>query len=390
MSFKIALVISHPVQHFCPMYASWSKISGVELKVFFGSNLGAVKYLDPNFKKEISWSNLYLDEFKHEFLNGDKTLQSTPDLDASNLDEKLDQFKPNLLVHYGYYHKLAKRARNWALKNKVKTAYISDAEHRQQRPLWKEILKFPYLFFYFKKINYFFTVGNANESYYKFYGVSKNKMHRMMFSIDKKSYDIAFSKKLEIRTELRTSYNIANDDTVISVVGKLVNWKSQDDLIKLLYSLEKILPQKKFHLLVAGSGVMEEDWKKLAQNLTHNKVHFLGFVNPTDLPQIYAATDVYIHPAKIEPHSLSISEAIYMGCPVIVANTSGSWGQNDDVQEGKNGFVYHHSNIAEMQQHLLDIINHKLDVFSNYSIKISREFQELSHGKMLENLIKGQ
>lgn len=390
MSFKIALVISHPVQHFCPMYASWSKINGVELKVFFGSNLGAVKYLDPNFKKEISWSNLYLDEFNHEFLNGDRTLQSTPDLDAPNLDEKLSQFRPNLLIHYGYYHKLAKRARTWALKNKVETAYISDAEHRQQRPLWKQILKFPYLYFYFKKVNYFFTVGNANELYYKYYGVPKSKMYRMMFSIDKKSYDIAFTNKKNIRNEFRTSYNIEESDIAISVVGKLVDWKSQDDLIKLLYSLEKTLPQKKFHLIIAGSGMMEEAWKNLAQNLIHNKVHFLGFVNPVDLPQIYAATDVYVHPAKVEPHSLSISEAIYMGCPVIVANTSGSWGEYDDVQENKNGFVYHHSNIAELQQHLLDIVNNKLQMFSDYSIKISREFQELSHGKMLENLIKNK
>lgn len=388
MSFKIALVISHPIQHFCPMYASWAKLNGVSLKVFFASNLGAAKYFDPNFKKEISWSNLYLDEFDHEFLNGDKTLQSTPKLDAENLDEKLNEFKPQLLVHYGYYHKLAKRARNWALKNKVKIAYISDAEHRQKRPFWKQVLKYPYLFFYFKKADYFFTVGNANEAYYKFYGVSKSKMHRMMFSIDKRSYDVAFSKKEEIRNEFRKNHQIQNNEIVISVVGKLVDWKSQDDLIKLLYSLEKTLPHQKFHLLIAGSGEMEENWKLLSKNLTQNQIHFLGFVNPTELPKIYAATDVYIHPSKIEPHSLSISEAIYMGCPVIVSNTTGSWGVYDDVQEGKNGFVYQHSNIAEMQQHLLEILNHKLEAFSNYSIKISREFQELSHGRMLENLIK--
>ena len=87
MSYKIAIVISHPVQHFCPMYASWAKLNGISLKVFFASNLGSAKYFDTNFKKEISWSNLYLDEFSHEFLNGDKTLQSTQELDAENFSE---------------------------------------------------------------------------------------------------------------------------------------------------------------------------------------------------------------------------------------------------------------------------------------------------------------
>lgn len=386
MSFKIAIVISHPVQHFCPMYASWAKIDGVKIKVFFGSNLGAVKYIDPNFKKEISWNNLYLDEFDHEFLNGEKTLQSTPNLDAENLDESLDEFKPNLVLHYGYYHKLATRARKWALKNRVKTAYISDAEHRQKRPLWKEIIKFPYLFFYFKKVDYFLTVGNANEAYYKFYGVSAKKMKRLMFSIDVKSYDKAYVNKEQLRNDFRAKYNIENNDIAISVVGKLVHWKNQDDLIKLLYSLEKAMPSKKFHLLIAGSGQMEEKWKKLAESIAINEVHFLGFVNPTDLPQIYAASDVYIHPAKVEPHSLSISEAIYMGCPVIVANTSGSWGNNDDVQINKNGFVYQQGNIADLQQYLLTLINGKAKEFGEYSQKISREFQQLSHYKTIQNI----
>lgn len=389
MIYKMAVVISHPVQHFCPMYASWAKIEGVQLKVFFGSNLGAVKYIDPNFKKEISWNNLYLDEFDHEFLNGETTLQSTPELDAVNLDERLNAFSPNLVVYYGYFHKLAKRARNWALKHKVKTAYISDAEHRQKRPLWKEILKFPYLYFFYKKVNYFLTVGNANESYYKFYGVPKIKMHRMMFAIDIRSFDKAFEKKEYLRNSFRERCSIKSGDVAISVVGKLVHWKSQDDLIKLLYSLEKSYPNKTFHLLIAGSGQMEDEWKELAKNLTNNKVHFLGFVNPTDLPQIYAASDVYIHPAKIEPHSLSISEAIYMGCPVIVAHTSGSWGENDDVQINKNGFVYQQGNIAALQQCLLSIlISDNCKNFSNHSLTISRKFQNISHNQIIKQLIE--
>jgi len=384
---KIALVISHPVQHFCPMYASWASIEGIDLKVFFGSNLGAVKYIDPNFKKEVQWSNLYLDEFNHEFLNGDKTLQSTPELDAENLDQKLEEFAPDLLIHYGYFHKLAKRARAWAIKNKVKIAYISDAEHRQKRPLWKEILKYPYLYNFFKKENYFFSVGDANEKYYSFYGVPKSKLKRMRFAIDIRGYDKAFEQKEILRNDFRTQHNIAFEDIVISVVGKLVDWKSQDDLIRLMLQLEQSYTAKKIHLLIAGSGPMEEQWKALASNIQNNQVHFLGFVNPTDLPAIYAATDVYVHPALIEPHSLSISEAIYMGCPVIVANTSGSWGNDDDVQIGKNGYVYKHGNLNELQQQLIKIIEeNKFESFGKYSIEISRKFQKQCHFKMLQYL----
>lgn len=386
---KIAVVVSHPIQHFCPQYASWASIQGIDLKVFFGSNLGAVKYIDSNFNKEVKWSNLYLDEFNHEFLNGDNTLQSTPELDAKNLIEKLDEFEPNLLIHYGYFHKLTNRARSWAIKKKIEIAYISDAEHRQKRPLWKEILKFPYLYYFFKKENYFFSVGVANEKYYSFYGVPKSKIKRMHFPIDIRSYDIAFEQKEVLRNIFRNKHNIALNDIAISVVGKLVDWKSQDHLIKLLQLLEESYPVKKINLLIVGSGPMEEKWKELASNIQNNEVHFLGFIDPKDLPAIYAATDIYVHPALIEPHSLSISEAIYMGCPIIIANTSGSWGNDDDVQIGKNGYVYQHGNLNELQDKLLKIIvEKKVENFSNYSIEISRKFQQKSHFEILKQLLK--
>jgi glycosyltransferase involved in cell wall biosynthesis len=382
---RIAIVISHPVQHFCPMYASWSRIDGIVLKVFFGSNIGSVKYMDPNFKQEVQWNNLYLDEFNHEFLNGNITKQPTSDLDADNLDEKLNEFTPDLLIHYGYFHKLSRHAKKWAITNKVKIAYISDAEHRQKRSVLKEILKFPYLFFFFKNENYFFTVGDANEKYYNFYGVPKSKMIRMRFAIDTRNYDKAFEQKEKLRNNFRNQYKIELHDIVISVVGKLVDWKSQDDLIRLLKQLETDYPFKKFHLFIAGSGPMEDQWRFLAGSIKQNQVHFLGFVTPIDLPVIYAACDVYVHPALIEPHSLSISEAIYMGCPIIVAHTSGSWGIDDDLQIGKNGYIYQHGNLNDLQNQLIKIVEeNSFKRFSEYSIEISRKFQNQSHFEMIK------
>ena len=89
---KIAIVVSHPIQHFCPMYASWAKNEKVKLKVFFASNIGAVRYHDNNFGKEIKWGNLYLEEFDHHFLNGNKTIAVNKSLDAPDLENQLNRF----------------------------------------------------------------------------------------------------------------------------------------------------------------------------------------------------------------------------------------------------------------------------------------------------------
>src|ERR1017187_5570812 len=87
---RIGIVVSHPIQHFCPQYVSFAENKNITLKVFFGSALGYRKYVDLNFKKEIAWGNLNLDKFDHVFLNGEEVIQADKNLDAKNL-EKHDQ-----------------------------------------------------------------------------------------------------------------------------------------------------------------------------------------------------------------------------------------------------------------------------------------------------------
>ncbi|RYY66695.1 MAG: glycosyltransferase [Chitinophagaceae bacterium] len=384
---RIAIVVSHPIQHFCPQYTSWAQCDGVVLKVFFGSNLGAQTYFDKDFKTEISWDSLYLGHFEHEFLNGDLTLPPDQHLKAGNLEQKLVEFKPTLVVHYGYFQKLARQAYHWATRNGVELAYISDAEFRQRRPLWKRLLKFPYLFWYFKRIDHFLTVGDANEAYYRYYGVPAVKFKRMHFSLDLATYQQAWEHREMLRASCRQSLEITTTDIVLSVVGKLVTWKCQDHLIDLLQTLEISEPRLNFCLLIAGSGEEELAWKQKAAKLTKNKVFFLGFVKPEALPAIYAATDIYVHPALVEPHSLSISEAIYMGCPVIISHTCGSWGPGDDVQEGKNGLVYEHGNLQDLTEKLIKVIQKStLEEMGARSHVIATAFQARSHGKVLKEL----
>ena len=164
---RIALVVSHPIQHFCPQYVSFAKNKNVAFKVFFASALGKEKYFDENFRKEISWGNLQLDKFNHVFLNGDAVVPSDKNIDAVSLEEELVIFKPDIIITYGYFQKLQRRAYRWAIANTVKLAYISDSELRHSRSKLKDFIKQFYVKRYFSKIDYFFTVGDANEEFNK-------------------------------------------------------------------------------------------------------------------------------------------------------------------------------------------------------------------------------
>jgi glycosyltransferase involved in cell wall biosynthesis len=385
---KIAIVSSHPIQHLCPQYVSFSHNEDVECKVFFGSTLGLKKYMDQNFGQEIHWNNLNLDQFNHHFLNGERIIQPDKNLDAETLDKELENYQPDMVFTYGYFQKLQRRTYRWAIQNDIPLVYISDSELRHRTNPIKQFAMSLYLRKYFSPISYFLTMGNANEEYYRKHGVSDDKMIRMHYPIDFAAYKNSYLHKEALRNKIRRQYHIGENEVAISVVGKLVKWKNQDHIIEAMKLLEK--ESIYLHLFILGSGIMKENWEQKAKELKTSKVYFTGFVNIEELPSYYAATDIYIHPASIEPHSVAISEAIIMGCPVILSNRCGSYGQEDDVQEGRNGFVFQFGNITELAEKIkrLAVDENRRKEFGNYSHKIGIQFQNISHYRIIEKLVE--
>ena len=383
---RIAVVVSHPIQHFCPQYASFARNPRIRLKVFFASALGLRKYVDPGFRQEVFWGNLRLESFEHEFLNGETIIAPDKNIDAPTLESALKNYKPGLIIIYGYFQKLQRRAHRWAVRNKIPLAYISDSEKRQHRNALYRLLKYPFIRSYFSKVQFFLSVGDANESFYRGYGVRSSQFIRMHFPIDIDAYEKAFSERKRLRDSTRGKYQIEEHEIVLSVVGKLVSWKNQDHIIEALEILES--RGLYFHLFIIGSGNKLEEWKAKSGSLKKSRVHFPGFISIDELPAYYAATDIYTHPASIEPHSIAISEAIYMGCPVIISNRCGSYGDSDDVQEGKNGYVFEFGNITELADKI-QVLGTNADLrskMSEYSHRISVAFQELSHFAVIGNL----
>ncbi len=386
---RVAIILSHPIQHFCPQFASFATNPNLKLKVFFGSSLGFKKYHDLNFNREIAWADLYLEEFDHLFLDNGEGIPSDKHLDAKNLESELEMFKPDVVIVYGYFQKIQRRAYRWAKRTNTLLAYISDSERYQHRNIFKEILKFPYLYNYFSKIDLFLSVGEANEYYYKFYGVPEGKLRRMPFPIDIRSYKKAFERKNELKDKLKSELNISATSVTLTIVGKLVDYKGHINLIKALHRLEST-SQTLFELIIVGSGPMMQHLQDLSKQLKKNKIHFAGFVTPADLPQYYAACDIYIHPSRIDAHSLSISEAIYMGCPVIVSDRCGSYGEKDDVRPGYNGFVVKYGDINELAERI-DCLAQRRDLLEKFSLRsheIAEDMQLTSHNFPIQALNK--
>src|SRR5580698_6396246 len=92
-TIRIAIVVSHPIQYFTPLYRAAAAISGVDLKVFFCRNWGIDSYYDEAFQMEVKWDIPLLDGYPWEFLDAKKDRQSPPffRVDNPSVDRALEK-----------------------------------------------------------------------------------------------------------------------------------------------------------------------------------------------------------------------------------------------------------------------------------------------------------
>lgn len=52
---RLAIVVSHPIQHFVPLYRALANNGEIEVKVFFASRVGLEPYYDSEMQTHIAW-----------------------------------------------------------------------------------------------------------------------------------------------------------------------------------------------------------------------------------------------------------------------------------------------------------------------------------------------
>ena len=378
---RVAVVVSHPIQHFCPQYCSWAKQESVDLRVHFASTRGLESYHDASFGRAVKW-RLKLD-FDHVFLPGAESNHENPDIGSGQIGQYLDEFDPEVVVCYGYSQKLQRHAIRWAKSHHKKLLMIADSELRQQRHPVKAMIKKVMLPRSLAGVDAFLTVGDANEAYYRNYGVPDTRFVRSFFPIDIDSFDQRYASRESIRASVRSRHGIPDSHLVVLMVGKLMTIKRQIDLVDAAIMLRAA--GIGVSVLLAGTGAEEHAIRARVSQAGFKDAVLLGFVDPDQLVDYYLASDVYVHCSSAEPHSLAISEAIYAGLPVVLSDRCGSYGPSDDVRVGLNGFVYPCGKVSALAGELAKLarspgLRHAMGVESR-SIGVAA--QALAHGKAL-------
>ncbi len=330
------------------MYREIAADDRVKLRVIF-AEAGPEARFDEGFGQVVQWQSDILDGYESTVVD------ATPADRARAVVAKLAEFAPDVVYVHGYAQPYLRAAMRWARSTGVAVTMTTDSELLHPRPWYVRAMKRLALPWVLRDVDVFLTVGDENERYFAHYGVSRERFHRVSFSIDSKVFDRALARRDEVRRQVRARLGIAEDAMVVLTVGKLIPRKEQADLVRAMLELAKT-GQRDVVLVIAGEGVERARLEELARPLG-DAVKMPGFVGVDELPSFYAAADVYAHPSSFDPHPLSISEAIYCGLPVVASDRVGSVGANDDVQAGNNGWVYPAGDVAALTGALAELLD---------------------------------
>jgi glycosyltransferase involved in cell wall biosynthesis len=195
--------------------------------------------------------------------------------------------------------------------------------------------------------------GNGSDSSpnrcWRYFKASKQNFAETVFvsncGVDEKVFNVS-RKNTETRRKILGELNISENATVLLYVGRI----SPEKNIKLLYELMCSLvsfrnydtEKHDYQLLIAGDGPQKDWLKEKLNKYAPGHFKFFGHItNKSDLADLYANADIFIHPNPREPFGIAPLEAMASGTPVVVpdsggvlsyANDENAWITEPDVQ----------------------------------------------------------
>ncbi|HLQ00028.1 MAG TPA: glycosyltransferase family 4 protein [Candidatus Limnocylindria bacterium] len=337
--YRVLLVCSHPVPYSAPILKRMAQDPRLDIQVAYCSLQGVQQEYDPEFGIALSWDTPMLVGHPWVSLPNRSWRPGTnrfwglvnPGLWRLIQKGKFDAVS----VYTGYMC-----ASYWIAVFAAKLAgtplvFSTDAHELRARDgrAWKGWVKTKFWPRLFRVPDVILASSTGGVQLMRSLGLPQERIEMTRNVVDNQWWVEQAARS--DRVSVRAKWNLPLAAPVVLFCAKLQPWKRPLDLLE-AFSCAGVPGA---FLVFAGDGPQRVEIEERARDLgVADRVKILGFVNQSQLPETYRASDLFVLPSDYEPFGLVVNEAMLCGCPVVVSDKVGA--QQDLVAHGKTGFVF--------------------------------------------------
>lgn len=385
--YKVAFLVSHPVQYFSPLFKEMAKHPQIDLTVYYCSDEIMKGVRDVGFGVEVKWDIPLFEGYRYKFLKNQSPIPTIfkPPLGLINFGiiREIVKNKHDAVVIHGWNYVTHVLVYMTAISSRIPVFIRAESPLNQEliKPKWKIAVKKILLTTFFKQVSSFLAIGRENRELYRFYDVPDDRIFSTPYAVENERFIKSYEELIGRKHELKKKLGIPSDKIIVLFSGKLMDYKRPMDL---LLAYENTDTENKA-LVYVGDGHLKKRLEQYVKEKKLENVYFLGFKNQTEIPKCYAVADIFVLPSSAgETWGLVVNEAMCFHLPVIVSDMAGC--SKDIVKHNENGYMFPTGNIDKLSFYLEDLINdkEKRAAFGKKSFEI---VQEYSYEKDVEGIV---
>ena len=357
MPTRIAFLNTHPIQYFAPLYAYLNRADDLEITGLYLTDSSLRGAVDQGFGQSVTWDLDLLAGYDAQFVGEAARTRVNAGFFARTAPEifgMIRRARYDALVLQGHNFAASHIALAAARSVGTKVFYRADTHLGKTRGSIRRLLRRPVMGSYFKLLHGCLATGQPNRAYYRAMGVPEHRIFHMPFAVDNARFSAGATLSAAERGALRAEWGVHDDCPVINFTAKLVAQKRPVEVIDACALLAQ--RGQRFHLLMAGSGGLEDELKTLAAaRLPAGSYHFPGFINQAALPRMFSASEVFVLPSTNEAWGLAVNEAMAAGLPVVICREIGC--AADLLVEGQNGHAIAPGDVTGLANALESVIS---------------------------------
>jgi glycosyltransferase involved in cell wall biosynthesis len=339
---RLAIITTHPIQYYAPVFRLLQQRGAVHPKVFYTWEQAQYPQYDPGFGKTVEWDIPLLEGYDYIFTRNTARQPGSSHfwgIVNPELIQQINSWAPDAILIFGWSYWGHLQVIRY-FKGKIPVYFRGDSHLLNEQKGFKQLFRRNWLKWVYRHVDFAFYVGTNNKAYFEVHGLKEGQLRWAPHAIDNLRFQQDYPAQSQQALAWRRSLGIPNEALVFLFVGKFDAVKNPQLFLDafLKSGLENA------HLIFVGNGTLEQEVKERAKENAH--IHFLPFQNQSQMPIIYRLGQVYVLCSKSETWGLAVNEAMACGLPVVVSNKVGC--AIDLVVPGENGYIFESGNVSAL------------------------------------------